>query len=74
MLLHNSNINMAIAVILMYGKSLYDLPGLKCKNAMLQLAGALMGLLPKLEFAVSEDSAGPSVGFVCNPYLCEDVK
>ena len=44
------------------------------KKAILQLAGALMGLLPKLEFAVSENSAGPSVGFVCNPNLCEDVK
>ena len=62
MLLHNSDINMAIAVILMYEKSLYDLPGLKYKNAILQLAGALMGLLPKMEFAVS-NSAGPLVGF-----------
>ena len=32
MLLHNSNINVAIANILLYQKSLYDLPGLKCKN------------------------------------------
>ena len=63
MSLHNSYINVAIAVILMHRKSLYDLPGLICKNAILQLAGALMGLLPKLEFAVS-NSAGPLVGFV----------
>ena len=73
MLLHSSNINVAIAVILMYRKSLYDLPGPKCKNAILQLAGVLMGLLPKLEFALS-NSAGPSGGFVCNPKLYEDVK
>ena len=74
MLLHNSNINVATAVILVYNKSLYDLPGPNCKKAILQLAGALMaGLLPKLEFAVS-NSAGPSVGFVCDPKLCEDVK
>ena len=74
MSLHNSNINVAIAVILVYGKSIYDLPGSKCKNAILQLAGVLiMGLLPKLEFAVS-NAAGPSVGFVCNPKLNDDVK
>ena len=41
MLLHNSNINVAIAIILLYEKSFYDLPGPKCKNAILQLAGAL---------------------------------
>ena len=64
MSLHNSNINMAIAVILMYRKCLYDLPGPKCENAILQLAGALMAsLLPKLEFAVC-NSAEPLVGFV----------
>ena len=32
MLLHNSNINVAIAVILVYQKGLWDLPGGKCKN------------------------------------------
>ena len=32
MLLHNSNINVTIANILVYQKSLYDLPGRKCKN------------------------------------------
>ena len=32
MLLHKSYINMAIAHILVYSKSLYDLPGPKCKN------------------------------------------
>ena len=74
MLLHNSNINVAITIILPYQRNLCDTQGPRYKNAILQLAGALMGLLPKLEFAVSEDSAGPSVGFVCNPNLCEDVK
>ena len=37
MLLHNSNINVAIAVILLYQKSLYDLQGPKYKNPNLRM-------------------------------------
>ena len=36
MLLHNSNINVAIAVILLYRKSLYDLQGARYKKATLR--------------------------------------
>ena len=37
MLLHNSNINVAIAVILIYQESLYDLQGPKYKNPNLRM-------------------------------------
>ena len=33
-MLHKSNINVVIAVILLYRKSLYDLPGPKYKNSV----------------------------------------
>ena len=39
MLLHNANINVAIAVILLYRKTLYDLQEPRCKKSTLAPGG-----------------------------------
>ena len=54
MLLHKSNINVAIAVILSLISNFYDLPGPKCKNAIFTPEGNLENMPPRVRTSDTE--------------------